>query len=294
MRKITRPPIEDRIAFIDSIAFWLRKKPSNEILVQLKKLCGHMHMEQKMAWFNPEYRCRIQLHQPTQEALELLKKIYGTDIFINLVHVALDLTVADDRKADRLHEYINSRLVKLWRGNQKLGKCETTYYICEDKWRNHNIVTYSDKDCKINGKPCLHIEWRANGRPQVKGLGLETPEKLLGLDMREFWEKRLILEDINLIMLGKQFKEEPHAKKPMLKEYWKGHYVNIYERIGALLVRKYAQLEWGLVSAQKLRDWGSKHPWFRSQTVMIRLDNKEFLPVGPYDIYTTKPLSFNR
>ncbi|MCX5673072.1 MAG: hypothetical protein NTU94_17290 [Planctomycetota bacterium] len=84
----------DVLAYIDTLAVWLTRKPRRQVLDCLSALCGSRHVKPGKAWWDPRYRCRLVLQQPLAEAILLLREFAlpcDPPILVNEVHVALDL-----------------------------------------------------------------------------------------------------------------------------------------------------------------------------------------------------------
>jgi hypothetical protein len=68
----------------------------------------------------------------------------------------------------------------------------------------NRIVVYSEDFTRITGEPdCLHIEWRTTRARATRAVGINSPRDLLGFDHRGFWQKRLLLYDVDRGKLGR-------------------------------------------------------------------------------------------
>ncbi len=265
------------IGFFDTVQVWLGKKPTNEEIKSLKAFCGHCHVQQGSPWWNRDLRCRLQLHQPRAEALRLLDNSLvetKTTFHINQVDLAIDMTVLDQDALDWLYEFLDQHLVKRWHGKQPVCYCETTRYTGQKKWQSQQIVMYPQRQSRINGQPCVHVEWRARGKNKVEKIGIYDLGQLLDFDHRAFWQQRLCLEDVDFAMLGRQFQRRGRAKLPVSC----GPYKNSDQHVGFMIGRAAAQSENG-PTAQDVRDWCRACSWFRTPTSLMRLNVEPFLPL---------------
>ena len=264
------------IPYVDTVQIWLEKETSKADLKLLQRQCGYFHSESKQPWWNPRLRFRLQLHQPSEPALRLLDRFVvnsESTFIINQVELALDLITADFDELRELRDFIALHIVKRWHGKQRNVYCEETYYSRKNRWGSHQLVQYSTRPSKVTGQPCVHLEWRAGGKVQVEAIGIYNLIQLATFNHREFWAKRLCLEEVDYTMLGKQILKRGRAKKPLQH----GPYGDWDVRVGRLIGTAAAARERGPIS-QDIRDWCSGQEWFRPETAMRRIDVEPYLP----------------
>ena len=138
---------------------------------------------------------KIYIHQPTVEALRLLK---GAEDQVRArileVHMALDLATATFGEAELLQEFIESRLLVSKWSRKLLARFHGTTYFNVNTRKGAEVVLYSDRKSKLSENlPCLHIEWREIGRKALRKASFESCEDLIGTNHRKFWEHRLAL-----------------------------------------------------------------------------------------------------
>jgi len=108
----------DRISYIDTFAIWMQVRPEQSDIDAIRALCGHLDVKPRVFYKNSlldsRYKWRLNLHQPTPEAITLLDDITTWGQFlINDVHIALDLTVSTYSELDTLREYLDCHLSEI-------------------------------------------------------------------------------------------------------------------------------------------------------------------------------------
>jgi hypothetical protein len=272
-------------SYFDTIAVWLDKKPSNKQLADLKRWCGERHVEQKQAWWNPAYRCRLQLHQPTRLAFKLLVQLAESSKIppcVNQVHIALDWIMKNLSEAQALDGFVDDHLVQKWQRKRGLKYHKNSRYSAPPKpWRGQRTAVYADKPSRHTGQPCVHLEWRVNGAATIKRLGIEAPSDLPEFDFHRFWKKHLCLMEIRKEQLGKQRQGRACAKKPKSLYYRPGiGYPNHDLRVGELLVRATLLKEsrTGNPIAQAVMDQYRGTRWFLPTSAFKPLSLTPYLP----------------
>ena len=130
------------------------------------------------------------------------------DAYVNQVEVALDYIMASARDQDRLWDFLHRCWVRRWHGKQQIQKChpgsKATRYDSVARKPGHHTDFYKDKVSRISGEAnCLHLEWKANGRRAVQGIGIESGNDLVSFDHHRFWNRRLLLLDLDVERLGR-------------------------------------------------------------------------------------------
>jgi hypothetical protein len=203
--------------YFDKVQVWVRTPFDREALAQLENACGRggIHEENRPARFDALLRQRIELRQPTVEALQQLAQ--RSDTLINKVEIAIDYLFDSPVARDDAWEFFHRHLIRRWhstrqrivvdRGTQdqstdgegRIG----TRYDAERRARNM-IVFYRDEQSRRTGElNCLHLEWRLNGLEAVRNVGIESGQGLLEFNHRQFWQKRLRLYDVDRHQLGR-------------------------------------------------------------------------------------------
>jgi hypothetical protein len=138
------------------------------------------------------------------------------------------------------------------------GRYGVTRYSSRKRNVRHNLVTYSDLACRKTGEVhCCHIEWRAKGASALKTICIHSPSDLLRFDHPAFWEKNLLLRDIDLRALGRQWLNRGEGisrNKPRLKPYGKGKVFDRDLQTGSMLFRLAGMYRERRSSVQELVD----------------------------------------
>ncbi len=218
--------------YFDNAQIWL-KKPLGP--GQLRRIEGHchggrpngLHWVNKPCPFQPGYCQRLQLHQPTQQALELLAAMTAAadEPLINYVEVACDLIFEDQNEADKTVEYFLEHLVQPWHRKSMKIRC---FYKWEEidgidfyrDWpigfstRNtrkgkrgrmgHWFVGYSSLPCRLTGEtPCFHVEGRHSSVRSLQRIGINDLSDLIDFDFDAYFASNMTLYELDCERLGR-------------------------------------------------------------------------------------------
>jgi hypothetical protein len=158
-----------RYAYIDQIQFWVIDPLNQHTLDLLKAECGKggLHVSNESARFNRRYRQRVQLRQPTENALRLLAQ--RNDVLINNVEITLDLVFKDWFEQERALAFLHQHLIRRWHRSHQPIHVKTKdggiqYRFDARRSAPNKIALYPEDFTRVTGEPhCLHIEWRAKG-----------------------------------------------------------------------------------------------------------------------------------
>jgi hypothetical protein len=250
-------------AYFDKIQFWALNPLERKTLAWLRQQCGRggLHVDNRPARFSTRYRQRIELRQPSDGALSWLAQ--RDDALVNRVEIAVDYIFPDRVAKDDAFEHLHRHLVRRWHGkNQKIkvvcgrrgetgrntsaaelvndiGDGETRY----DAGRAPNkLVFYRNQYSRITGELiCLHLEWHLNGLKPVQAAGIESGQDLLEFNHRQFWQKRLLLFDVDRRRLGRLIRNRITGKRSRASEIKQtgGFKINIDGRTGEVHTRAY-------------------------------------------------------
>jgi len=284
-------------AYFDKVQFWLKVPADRRTLLILTQNCGRggLHFENKPAPFGRGYGQRIELRQPSPDALQWLAE--RDDVLINRVEIALDYVFESWSARDEAQEFLDFHLIRRWhskkqkirlyragkerdsRGRRKpervatIDRAQTRYD--SGRWSRNGIAIYTERHSRVTGELCcLHLEWRANGRRAVQAAGIKSAEDLLQFDHHEFWKKRLLLVDIDTERLGRIFRnraEKTRSRAPAFKTDWRGEETNMDRYWGEVIVRSVGSLQ-ELLDTERRR--------VRLDRALRPLSNSAWLPQG--------------
>jgi hypothetical protein len=258
--------------YFDVVRFWLRRRANKTELAELAKKCGSLYVENRRARWSGEYRQRVELRQPTRDALEWLAK--RDDALINKIEVALDLVFDNPVDADETKRFLNHHLIRRWHGSkQQVFFVEDTRYDAPRSAPNQ-IVDYYEPHSRVTGELyCAHLEWRANKLRAVRSIGIAAPEELLHFSFREFWSDRLVLVAFDCERLGRCIRNRANGTRSRKPQ-------KVWRRFGNTEVEINADARRGRVAryspAQEVLDHYRGWNVLRAAQV---LSNSAFLPV---------------
>jgi hypothetical protein len=283
-------------AYIDKVQVWLKVPADRRTLTKFVQHCGRggMHFEDKPAPFGRGYRQRIELRQPSSEALQWLAE--RDDVLINRVEIALDYIFDSPSARDEAQEFLHFHLIRRWRSKKQhvrlyraskerdsrgrrkaervheIERAQTRYDA--GRWSRNGIAIYTEHHSRITGELyCLHLEWRANGMRAVQAAGIRSAADLLHFDHHEFWRKRLLLFDVDIERLGRLFRNQAkktRSRTPAFKTYWAGLTKNMDRYSGWVIVN-------GVGSLQELVDTRGRQ--VRVNRALRPISNSAWLPL---------------
>ncbi len=275
----TTPRPRTAVAYVDTVAFLMNQQPPNEFWQSIRPHCGSATMRRSRVGHGT---VRVLVNQPQPQAIkavaDLEEKRYVT---VQALHVALDFMADTPEEAANLTTWLRARFVKRWRGKHRRRDFRRTAYWSAQRWGSNNLAMYGDRPSKLTGRPCAHLEWRVSGTSQVKALGIRYPRHLGTFDPAEFWQKRLVLREVDMIALGKQARGRGRAKdvEPLDR------------RCGHLICRACAGVDKDgglLFEAQRVADVCQAFDWFDKRTAlrsvpgpMVMSEDAQFLTTPP-------------
>src|SRR5262249_27110999 len=121
---------------------------------------------------------------------------------------------------------------------------------------------------------CLHIEWRAKGVRPTRAVGINSPRDLLGFAYRGFWQKRLLLYDVDRQKLGRMLRNRWAGRRRRTPEVTRsGKYEYDIEVATGEVCMQIHQTVQELIDKRKSA--------CRVQRALILLSNETLLPDGP-------------
>ena len=191
---------------------------------------------------------------------------------INQVEFAVDMIVHDIDLLDLLCQFIDKHIVQRWHGKESVFYVEDTRYSKKKRSKAHQLVVYPEEKSRVAEYPCVHVEWRAGGKPKVQSLGIYDLEHLIDFNHRAFWKRRMCLAAVDLTKLGKLDVERETAKNPISRgEYCEEDYLRVGSQIA-----KAASLRKSDWTTQDVIDWC--RDWIRRKSFLIPIDNAPYIP----------------
>jgi hypothetical protein len=250
---------DGKYAYFDKVQIWLRQPLNDNAIQSLQSQCGQggLHVTQQTARFDFSLQQRLQLNQPSQQALQRLSK--RNDVHLNAIEFALDLTFVHEDEKDDAFAFISFHHIKKWHGKQHVKFANGTRYAAQ-RTATNNLTLYADRPSKATGEiNCVHCEWRTKGRKALSRLGIVQIRDLLNFDHHAFWSKRLLLYRINHDRLGRAYNNQQmntNRRDPWLHRTEGGFVYNMDKRTGAILVRAFASIQ-QLIDAKTVKDTGN-------------------------------------
>ena len=220
--------IHQRFGYVDKLTTALATPISRQHKKELEPLCGYQQKQQeKRVATRPTSRhptLRIytyDIFQPTPQACTFIAENYPVHL-IKSVEISLDLITHTQDDALLLQDFLVNHLRKKWPGHQKLrkytsGSGHTTPYWCNSESRQ-NLLAYADRPSKVTGSHCVHIEWRINKTSVLKNYGYTNIQQFINFDFRSFWDKHLLLRDVNNAKIDHTFLLPPKYRRRFINK----------------------------------------------------------------------------
>ena len=198
----THPPA---IFNYDRFTLWLSHPDFPISLYDLKSHCTDAKLRVQKMPFNPNWKAKLEIFQPTRKCLVLLEKALGNEISTMPTYVEL----ACDRPADCGKEarrwcdcFLSS--ARMLHQRQAVVHNGSIWYFGDrfnengERRINKVLAVYADKPSKLNNarpdphlSPDLHIEYRVTGSSALSKQGICCVHDLLGFDHMGFWNRSI-------------------------------------------------------------------------------------------------------
>lgn len=232
--------------YFDNVQAWIKRKLDAHEVEWFRSQCGKggFAAHDEIARFDWRYCQRLELRQPHKKAVQRLATF--KDILINDVEIAFDRSFEGSGDPQAVEQFFDRHNLKRYHGRQDVGHCtgnngSRTRYTSQDPNVRNNIAAYCEPFCRRTGElHCLHLEWRAKRASTVRGHGIRSVTDLLNFDHQAFWQKNLLLRDIDLRKLGHLWNnhfEKTGRKKPRFKTNWQSEVYDFDLWTGLMLFR---------------------------------------------------------
>jgi hypothetical protein len=200
------------MAYVDKVQLWLKTPLTRKQYLSLEsQRDDRLHVHSQPMKYNPTYKQRLQLRQPSREEQLWLSTLEG--VLFNDLELSLDWTFDSKQELNHSHVFVCKYHVKPWHGKQKVNFFENSRYTSRKRRVANNLDLYADKECRITGELyCLHMDWRVKGVQALRRADIGSIPELLTLDLRQFWEQRLIMRAVDYRALGRRFNMYSMAK----------------------------------------------------------------------------------
>jgi hypothetical protein len=243
--------------YVDKVTIWLKCPLTEAEYKVLRKQCnGHLdrrwngefvqNKKSKYRIFFPDgtFVERLQLNQPERSALEWLNGRGG--IHLSYLELSADWIFRTGSECDSAYEFACLYLIKKYRGRQHVRFYNKTRYTGARTVPN-NCVIYNDKESKLTGEiNTVHFDWRVRGAAALRRIGVFSVASILALDQAEFWKRRMIFTDMDIVHLGRLSNNKWLGSK-------RRRATALDRRVGQILTRAYGSTELGM-SVQEIVD----------------------------------------
>jgi hypothetical protein len=269
-------------SYVDKIQLWLKRPLSAAKLNHLRSLCGTpdrvrtrhypVHVRNEPKRWDRSFKQRLQLRQPTRDALDFVATLDG--VLVNIVEIALDWTFNRWYHRDDARDLADRWLVTRHHRDQGIRFVKRTRYTAGRPAPN-NLVTYSDRPSKATGELyCVHVEWRINGVRAFSRADIKSMHDLVNLDFRKFWHDRLVMRAIDINRLGRLYHQ---WMKRTTKYQGRRRFIFDCDRLAG------GAIHHCLGSTQAIMDMYRNK--FKLRPALVHLDSTHLLPAArhPYD-----------
>lgn len=120
------------------------------------------------------------------------------------LEIALDIILANDQILRKAFAAFKRCFVQLWNGKNESIEFDNGGMSTGRRWNGKYVSGYISKPSPVTGEvDCLHIEFRICSTRAARDIGIASIADLLAFDFRAFWQKHLILRDVDIARLGR-------------------------------------------------------------------------------------------
>jgi hypothetical protein len=265
-----------RDPYFDKIQFWVHTPLNRKTLAGLRKECGRggLYVDNRPARFDRRYRQRIEFKQPLDQALRWLAQC--DEALINRAEIAIDLVFRSWAERDDAKEFLHQHFVRRWHGkNQPIWVFEAGARYDGPRRAPNRTAFYQEEHSRITGEVCvLHVEWRLNGLQALRRAGITSGQDLLEFNHRQFWQKRLLLYEVDCQRLGRLIRNCLSGKRSRVSviKQTSGYRVNIDGRTGETHRRVAGTIQELIDNLARVRER------VRVKRALLPLSNETLLP----------------
>ena len=196
------------IDYIDLAQIWLPNALRGRSLRRLVEVSVHPvwgapFIENGPARFDPMYRQRIRLCQPTRAAVDLLAEQDGA--LLNSAEIARDRVFDDDESVQASLEYYRQHFVQRWHGKKQVRVWDSGNFRTGDLEKPGVVFQgYGDRPCRVTGEiHCFHFEAKLKGVEALRRARITNLRDLIDFDFDAFWQRHELLLEVDRERLGR-------------------------------------------------------------------------------------------
>ncbi|MBB5053320.1 hypothetical protein HNQ36_003311 [Afipia massiliensis] len=130
------------------------------------------------------------------------------------LEIALDIILANEQILREAFAAFKRCFVQLWNGKNESIEFDNGGMSTGRRWNGKYLSAYISKPSPVTGEvDCLHIEYRICSARAVRAVGIASIADLLAFDFRAFWQKHLVLRDVDIARLGRHSLNKRFGKR---------------------------------------------------------------------------------
>lgn len=186
---------------IDRVTLWCDGQHAPLIPDNIYDACTNINVHPNDCKYHRSYPWKIDLLQPSRNALRLLQSSFGNRHRSKVIYVELacDFIVPDRQVAAQLMAFLLKHVAPKHTSQPVTFFQSTAYYSPRSnqagKKTSRNLVIYADKNSKLHSshgkRACCHIEWRLSGARKLEHVGIRCFADLISFPHRKFWRRTL-------------------------------------------------------------------------------------------------------
>lgn len=208
-------PVGAVVYGFDRVTVWLDRPELPVPEQRLKGHCTALVISLRQMPYNPRWKLKVEIFQPTLKCLRRLAQGLGHDVnaLITYLEIACDIPASDKKQALKWRNYFLAEARVKYQRQVVIGHLTNWYYgrrcnyaghekpesMSGDKTRHGDkrgsvLVVYADRPSKLNNSqpketdaPCCHIECRASGSTALSRIGIVSIADLIDFDHGKFW-----------------------------------------------------------------------------------------------------------
>ena len=178
-------------------------------VAKLEASCqGGVTVTNRKLKFNPQWKAKLDLYQPSAKALRLLvNDCLGDHVgaMPTYAEVAVDFIFRSHRHAAVFGDYLAQRIVMRYQRQAVYVADKRTIYFARrtdgaGNKRGRVGCMYWDRPSKLasahQGQPCVHVEIRLTGSAALSAVGIASASDFLTFDHMQFWASAISLYDL--------------------------------------------------------------------------------------------------